>query len=208
MTYMLVTPSAELVAGVCDVLASLPADPQLRRWPGALPAPRSSPFLVPCFYESHGLPASGNLTASLWTLNLTTQADRVLNSGPDTSYPFVVQSLSRVQLFVNPWTAARQASLSLTVSAAAAKSLQLCPTLQPHRRQHTRLPHPWDSPGKNPGVGWHFLLQCMKVKSESEVAQSCPTLSDLMDCSPPGSPVPGILQPRILEWVAISSSSA
>ena len=87
MTYMLVTPSAELAAGVCDVLASLPADPQLRRWPGALPAPRSSPFLVPCFYESHGLPASGNLTASLWTLNLTTQADRVLNSGPDTSYP-------------------------------------------------------------------------------------------------------------------------
>ena len=64
--------------------------------------------------------------------------------------------------------------------------------MRPHRQQPTRLPHPWDSPGKNTGVGCHFLLQCMKVKSESEVAQSCPTLSDPMDCSPPGSPVHGI----------------
>ena len=61
-------------------------------------------------------------------------------------------------------------------SAAAAKSLQLCLTLRPHRRQPMRLPRPWDSPGKNTGVGCHFLLQCMKVKSESEVTQSCPTL--------------------------------
>ena len=53
---------------------------------------------------------------------------------------------------------------------------------RPHRQQPTKLPRPWDSPGKNTGVGCHFLLQCMKVKSESEVAQSCPTLSDLMDC--------------------------
>ena len=66
-------------------------------------------------------------------------------------------------------------------------------SVRPHRRQPTRLPHPWDSPGKNTGVGCHFLLQCMKVKSESEVAQSCPTLSDPMDCSPPGSSVHGIL---------------
>ena len=62
----------------------------------------------------------------------------------------------------------------------------------PHRRQPTRLPRPWDSPGKNTGVGYHFLLQCMKVKSEREVAQSCPTPSDPMDCSPPGSSVHGI----------------
>ena len=62
-------------------------------------------------------------------------------------------------------------------AAAAAKSLQSCPTVWPHRRQPTRLPRPWDSPGKNTGVGCHFLLQCMKVKSESEVAQSCPTLT-------------------------------
>ena len=73
--------------------------------------------------------------------------------------------------------------------AAATKSLQSCPTLRPRRRQPTRLPRPWDSPGKNTGVGCHFLLQCMKVKSESEVTQSCPTLSDTMDCSLPGSSV-------------------
>ena len=75
-----------------------------------------------------------------------------------------------------------------------------------HRRQPTRLPHPWDSPGKNTGVGCHFLLQCMKVKSESEVAQSCPTLSDLMDCSLPGSSINGIFQARVLEWGAIAFS--
>ena len=61
-----------------------------------------------------------------------------------------------------------------------------------HRRQPTRLPRPWDSPGKNTGVGCHFLLQCVKVKSESEVAQSCPTLSDPMDCSLSGSSIHGI----------------
>ena len=64
----------------------------------------------------------------------------------------------------------------------------------PHRRQPTRLHRPWDSPGKNTGVGCHFLLQCMKVKSESEVAQSCWTLSDPMDCSLPGSSVHGTFQ--------------
>ena len=73
----------------------------------------------------------------------------------------------------------------------------------PHRRQPTRLPHPWDSPGKNTGVGCHFLLQCMKVKSESEVAQSCLTLSNPMDCSLPGSSIHGIFQARVLEWGAI-----
>ena len=81
-------------------------------------------------------------------------------------------------------------------------------SVRPQRRQPTRLPHPWDSPGKNTGVGCHFLLQCMKVKSQSEGAQSCPTLSDPMDCSLPGSSIHGILQARTLEWVAISSSNA
>ena len=90
-------------------------------------------------------------------------------------------------------------------AAAAAKSLQSCPTLCDPRHQPTRLPRPWDSPGKNTGVGCHFLLQCMKVKSESEseVAQLCPTLSDTMECSLPGSSVHGISQARILECVAI-----
>ena len=77
----------------------------------------------------------------------------------------------------------------------------------PHRRQPTRLPRLWDSPGKNTGVGCHFLLQCMKVKSESEVAQSYPTFSDPMDFSPPGSSIHGIFQARVLEWGAIAFSS-
>ena len=76
----------------------------------------------------------------------------------------------------------------------------------PHRRQPTRLPCPQDSPGKNTGMGCHFLLQCMKVKSESEVVQSCPTLSDPMDWSPPGCSVHGIFQARVLEWGAIAFS--
>ena len=79
-------------------------------------------------------------------------------------------------------------------------------SVRPHRRQPTRLCHPWDSPGKNTGVGCHFLLQCMKVKSESEVTQSCPTLSDPMDCSLPGSSIHGIFQARVLEWGAIAFS--
>ena len=78
--------------------------------------------------------------------------------------------------------------------------------MRPHRRQPTRLPRPWDSPGKNTGVGCHFLLQCMKVKSESEVTQSYKTLSDPMDCSPPGSSVHEIFQARVLEWGAIAFS--
>ena len=84
--------------------------------------------------------------------------------------------------------------------AAAAAAAKL------HRWQPTRLPRPWDSPGKNTGVGCHFLLQCMKVKSEREVAQSCPTLSDPMDCSLPGSSVHGIFQARVVEWGAIAFS--
>ena len=88
----------------------------------------------------------------------------------------VVQSLSRVPLFVTPWTVARQAPLSM------------------------------GSPGKNTGVGCHFLLRCMKVESESEVTQSCLTLSDPMDCSLPGSSIHGIFQATVLEWVAIAFS--
>ena len=100
--------------------------------------------------------------------------------------------------------------------AAAAKALQSCPTVRPHRRQPTRLRPPWDSPGKNTGVGCHFFFQCRKVKSERKVnmtaaaksLQSCPTLCDPIDSSPPGSALPGILQARTLEWVAISFSNA
>ena len=79
-------------------------------------------------------------------------------------------------------------------------------SVRPHRWKPTRLPRPWDSPGKNTGVGCHFLLQGMKVKRESEVAQPCPTLSDPMDCSLPGSSIHVIFQARVLEWGAIAFS--
>ena len=79
-------------------------------------------------------------------------------------------------------------------------------SVRPHRRKPTRLPRPWDSPGKNTGVGCHFLLQCIKVKNEKEVSQSCPILSDPIDCSLLGSSIHGIFQARVLEWGAIAFS--
>ena len=80
-------------------------------------------------------------------------------------------------------------------------------SVRPHRLQPIRLHHPWDFPGKNTRVGCHFLLQCMKVKSENEGAQSCPTLRDPINCSLPGSSVHGIFQARVLEWGAIAFSA-
>ena len=96
-----------------------------------------------------------------------------------------------------------------TAAAAAAKSLQSCLTLcDPIDGSPPGSPRPWDSPGKNTGVGCHFLLQCLRVKSENEVAQSCLTLSNPMDCSLPGSSIHGIFQARVLEWGAIAFSSS
>ena len=92
----------------------------------------------------------------------------------------------------------------MTTAATAKVASVVSDSVRPHRRQPTRLPCSWDSPGKNTGVGCHFLLQFMKVKSESEVAQSCPTLSNPMNCSSPGSSVHGIFQARVLEWGAIA----
>ena len=98
-------------------------------------------------------------------------------------------------IFSNPGTEPRSLTLQadslpseppeklMPAAAAAAVTSVVSDSVRPHRGQPTRLPHPWDSPGKNTGVGCHFLLQCMKVISESEVSQSCPTLSDPMDCS-------------------------
>ena len=79
-------------------------------------------------------------------------------------------------------------------------------SVRPYGQQPARLPHPWDSTGKKTGVGCHFLLQIMKVKSESEVTQLCPTFWDPMDCSLPGSSTYGIFQAKVLEWVAIAFS--
>ena len=92
------------------------------------------------------------------------------------------------------------------LAATAAVSLFMSNSVWPHERQPTRLRRPSDFPGKNTGVGCHFLLQCMKVKSESKVAQSYPTLWDPMDCSLPGFSVHRIFQARVLEWVAIAFS--
>ena len=94
-------------------------------------------------------------------------------------------------------------SMDMMLLLSRFSRVRLCAT--PETAAH-QAPCPWDSPGKNTGVGSHFLLQYMKVKSESEVAQSCPTLSDPMDCSLPGSSIHGIFQARVLEWVAIAFS--
>ena len=118
-----------------------------------------------------------------------------------------IEILSSILAWRIPWTKEPgRLQSAAAAAAAAAKSLQSCLTQCDPRWQPIRLLCPWDSPGKNTGVGCHFLLQCMKVKSESEVAQSCPTLSDPMDCSLPGSSVHGIFQARVLEWGAIAFS--
>ena len=92
-------------------------------------------------------------------------------------------------------------------AAAAAKSASVVSdSVRLHKQQPTKLPRPWDSPGKNTGLGCHFLLRCMKVKSENEVARSCPTPSDPIDYSLPGSSVHGIFQAGVLEWGAIAVS--
>ena len=132
----------------------------------------------------------------------------------------LLSRFSHVQLCATPQMAAQQAPLSLGFSRQEHWSGLPCPSpmpesevasvvsdsLRPRRWQPARFPCPWDSPGKNTGVGCHFLLQCIRVKSESEVAQSCPTLSDPMDGSLPGSWVHGIFQARVLEWGAIAFS--
>ena len=107
--------------------------------------------------------------------------------------------------FCEEWLGARKSTLSMLLLPLLSH-FSLSDAVWSHRRQPTRLPHPWDSPGKNPGVGCHFLFQCMKVKNESEVVQSCPTLSDPMDRSLPGSSIHGIFQARVLEWGAIAFS--
>ena len=106
-------------------------------------------------------------------------------------------------LTYNPWLV----TLSQLLLLLLLSRFSVSNSVRPQRWQPTRLPRPWDSLGKNTGVGCHFLLQGMKVKSESEVAQSCPTPSNPMDCSPPGSSVHGIFQARVLEWGAIAFSA-
>ena len=115
--------------------------------------------------------------------------------------------MQRVPNKINPSrNTSRRILIKLIDIAAAAVASVLSDSVRPHGWQPTTLPHPWDSTGKNIGLGCHFLLQGMKVKSESEPAQSCPTLRNPMDCSLPSFSVHGILQARELEWVAIAFS--
>ena len=126
---------------------------------------------------------------------------------PATIYK-VISSINCAKKFTWTLTLAFEKTLwrEYYAAAAAAKSLQSCPTLcDPIDGSPPGCP--WDCPGKNTRVSCHFLLQCMKVKSERAVAQSCPTLSDLMDGSLPGSSVHGIFQARLLEWGAIAFSN-
>ena len=128
----------------------------------------------------------------------------------DFTFPFHFQALEKemaIHSSILAWRIAMdRGAWWATVCCCCYVASVVPDSVQPHRRQPTRLPRPWDSPGKNTGVGCHFLHQCMKVKSKSEVAQSCPTLSDPMVCSLPGSSVHGIFQARVLEWGAIAFS--
>ena len=145
------------------------------------------------------------LFATLWTI--VRQAP--LSMGfPREEYEWVAMPSSRgssppgiepncLALQVNSLPTSHQELPMVKTAAAAAKLLRVSDSVWPQGRQPTRFPRPWDSPGKNTGVGCHFLLQCMKMKSEREVSQSCLTLRDPMDCSPPGSSVQGIFQTSI-----------
>ena len=106
-----------------------------------------------------------------------------------------------VPSWAEPW---RQVPREYVVCCCCYVTSVVSDSLRPHGLQPTRLLRPWNSPGKNTGVGCHFLLQCMKVESENEVAQSCLTLSDLMDCSLPCSSIHGIFRATVLEWGAIA----
>ena len=117
-----------------------------------------------------------------------------------------IHQMETILKWTIPWHLAQSQGCMTTCCCCCWVTSVVSDSVRPHRRQPTRLPRPWDSPGKNTGVGYHFLLQCMKVKSESEVAQSCPTPSDPRDFSLPGSSVHGIFQARVLEWGAIAFS--
>ena len=140
------------------------------------------------FTECQGAPQSG-----LKDFRVRGQGGSVVRAPVDTTLLYPEQWLFHLPYVLLPLLLSRFNRVSNSV--------------WPHRRQPTRLPRPWDSPGKNTGVGCRFLLQCMKMKSESEVAQLCLTLSDPMDCSLPGSSVHGICQARVLKWVAIAFSA-
>ena len=131
-----------------------------------------------------------------------TLCDRIDSSPPGSPIPGIRQARTLEWVAISFSNAG-----NWKVKVKSLSHVRFCVTdsVWPHRQQPTRLPCPWDSPGKNTGLGCHFLLQCMKVKSESEVAQLCPTPRNPMDYSPPGPSVHGVSQARVLEWVAIGT---
>ena len=178
--------------------------------------PQTSPFLLfpvllwelfCCFHTMWDMESSVrfpklsaclNLPCSFFFLKIT-----LLLLGSLEEMPLIIITFLSVLEVLTPTRPHIRTLLLLLLSHFS--RVRLCAT---HRWQPTRLRRPWDSPGENAGVGCHFLLQCMKVKRESEVAQLCPTLSDPMDCSLQGSSVHGIFQARVLEWVAIAFSTS
>ena len=173
---------------------------------------QSIPITLSCFCQGHPLAPGIQLWPSLTEAGQTEKSSnraserspaalRILSHflSPFLSFPPSLPASPFLRSFF-PFYAAMKLYCCCQVASVVSNSVQ------PYRRQPTRLLCPWDCPGKNTGVGCHFLLQCMKVKSESEVAQSCPTLSDPMDCSPPGSSIHGIFRARVLEWGAIAFS--
>ena len=132
-------------------------------------------------------------------LKLNIQKTKIMAFGPITSWRIDGEKMETVRDFIF-WGS------KITADGDCSHEIKRRLLLGRKAMTNTRLPHPWDSPGKNTGVGCHFLLQCMTVKSESEVTQLCLTLSNPMDCSPPGSSAHGIFQARVLEWGAIAFS--
>ena len=126
---------------------------------------------------------------------------------PQLSYPFICWWTSNIKCLLKFSYLKCLYFLKILFHCCCWVASVVSNSVRPHRWQPNRLLCPWDSPGKNTGVGCHFLLQCMKVKSESEVAQSCLTLSDPMDCSLPGPSIHRIFQARVLEWGAIAFSN-
>ena len=178
-------------------------------------APHSSvlAWRIPGTGELGGLPSMGLHTVGHdWSDWVAAAAVSTVTMKILKLFPKLHKSLgSGSQLHGQAWFPILQGQVGITVLHSVLLLLLLSrvsrvrPCATP-RWQPTWLPRPWDSPGKNTGVGCHFIFQCTKVKSESEVAQSCPTLSDPMDCSLPGSSIHGIFQARVLEWGAIAFS--
>ena len=171
--------------------------------PGDPPFPRgSSSLLKPPLLPVLGIPLPDSSHPSYSLFSHCT----FINAPSSAQNAFYQLRRNSLRLALRVLETSRRAALECCSRCCCKVTSVMSDSVRPHRQQPTRLPCPWDSPGKNTGVGCHFLFQCMKVKNENEVTQSCPILSDPMGCSLPGSSTHGIFQARVLEWVAIAFS--